>query len=371
MSEHVPRRSGILETVQAIPTSTTPTARVSARGDASANSTKDNVKTPDPVNNTPAKGTNSSSDVNDNVVTNNVTVVQNVTNKLQNLATYSLDPPNSFSRPTRIPAIDTISAAWPTPMGSIDNEMDDVGNPPSMQPITNEMSSMSSNEKIPDIDEISDVARIPLDFQEEPAWERSHASVANVTDGHATHGHAMSSFGHAASRHFVPTLSGNRKKLRLVKSRKIISTYARRRENVVAHPRVRIVSRSWKTNLKVRKFKRKEKLLTRTHSNLKHKNSQHTAKRNRKGKKRVSIPPPKPIDPIQPLLETFEKEKEVGDIKEHAMDIEAVKPNEEIDKHLISLKSQPKIDPITQHISKEKPADVEPIQSHQLVENAK
>jgi len=40
---------------------------------------------------------------------------------------------------------------------------------------------MSSNEKIPDIDEISDVARIPLDFQEEPAWERSHASVANVT----------------------------------------------------------------------------------------------------------------------------------------------------------------------------------------------
>ena len=330
------------------------------------NSTKDNGNTPVPVNNTPAKGTNSSSVVNDNAVTNNVTVVQNATKKLQNLVTYSLDPPNSFSRPTRIPAIDTISAAWPTPMGSIDNEMDDVGNPPSMQPITNEMNSISSNEKIPDIDQISDVARIPLDFQEEPAWERSHAS-SQVKDGHATHGHAMSSFGRAASRHYVPTLSRNGKKLRVIESRKVVSTFARRRENVAAHPRV--VSRSWKTNLKVRKFKRKEKLLTRTHSVLKHKNSQHTAKRNKKGKKRVSIPPPKPIDPIQPLLEPFEKEKEVGDIKEHTMDIEAVKPNEGIDKHLISMKSQPKIEPIAQHISKEKPADIEPIQSHQLAEN--
>ena len=352
MNQHVPRRSGILETVQAIPTSTTPTARVFTRGDASANSTKDNV------NNTPAKGTDSSSVVNDNAVTRNVTVVQNATNKLQNLATYSLDPPNSFSRPTRIPAIDTISAAWPTPMGSIDNEMDDVGNPPSMQPIANEMSSMSSNEKIPDVDEISDVPRIPLDYQEEPAWERSHASVADVTGGHAT-----SSFGHAASRHFVPTLSRNRKKLRLVKNRKIISTYARRRENVAAHPRV---SKIWNTNLKSRNFKIKEKLLTR----MKHKNGQNSAKRNKKGRKRVSIPPPKSIDPIQPLLETFKKEKEVGDIKEHTMDIEAVKPNEEIDKHLISLESQPKIKPITEHISKEKPADIEPIQGHQLVENA-
>ena len=355
--------------MQAIPTSTTPTARVSARGDAIANSTKDNAKTPDPVNNTPSKGTNSSSVVNDNAVTNNVTVVQNATKNLQNLATYSLDPPNSFSRPTRIPAIDTISAAWPTPMGSIDNEMDDVGNPPSMQPITNEMSSMSSNEKIPDIDQISDVARIPLDFQEEPAWERSHVSSSSVTDGHATHGHAMSSFGRAASRHFVPTLSRNGKALRVIKSRKIISTYARGRENVGAHPRG--VPRSSRTNLKVRKFKRKEELLTRTHSILKHKNSQPTAKRSKKGKKRVSIPPPKPIDPIQPLLETFEKEKEVGDIKEHTVDIEAVKPNEGIDKHLISMKSQPKIEPITQHLSKEKPSDIEPIQSHQLVENEK
>ena len=358
MNQHGPRRSGILETVQAIPTSTTPTARVTGRGDASANPTNNNLKPPDPMNNT--NGTNSSSVVNDNAATNNVTVFQNATNKLQNLATYSLDSPNSFSRPTRIPTIDTISAAWPTPMGSIDNEMDDVGNPPSMQPITNEM---NSNEKIPNIDEIPGVARIPLDFQEEPAWERSHAPAANATDSHT-----MSSFSHT-SRHFVPTLSRNRKKLLLVKSRKIISTYARRRENVAAHPRV--VSRVRKTNLDVRKFKRMEKSLTRAHSSLKHKNSQNAAKRYKKGKKRVTIPPPKPIDPIQPLLETFEKEKEVGDIKEHTMDIETVKPNEGIDKHLISLKSQPKIKPITEHISKEKPADIESIQSHQLVENAK
>lgn len=363
MNQHVPRRSGILETVQAIPTSSTPTTRVFARGDEPANTTKEKVKTPEPVNNTPAaKEKNSSSVVNDNALTNNVTVHQNAANKLQNLATYSLDPPNSFSRPTRIPAIDTISAAWPTPMGSIDNEMEDVGSPPSMQPITNEMSSMNSNEKIPGIDEISDVARIPLDFQEEPAWERSHASTANVTDGHATRMHATSLSAQASSRHFVPIPSRNGKKLHLVNSSRLIRTYFRMRENVAAHPRV--VSSSWNTDLKVRKFKRKETLLTKTHS-------RHAAKRNKKGKKRVTIPPPKPIDPIQPLLQTFEKEKEVGDIKEHAIDIEAVKPNEGIDKHLISLKSQPKIKPITEHISKEKPADIEPIQNHQLVENAK
>lgn len=366
MTQHGPRRSGILETVQAIPTSTAPTARVSSREDTSANSTKDNVKNIDSVNNTPTQRTNFSSVDNDNAVTNNVTVVQNATNKLQNLASYSLDPPNSFSRPTRIPAIDTISAAWPTPMGSIDNEMDDVGSPPSMQPITNEM---SSNEKIPGIDDISNVARIPLDFQEEPPWERSHASAANVTDGHAT-----SSFGHAVGRHFVPTPSRSRQKLLLVKSRKIASTYARRRENVSAHPRV--VSKIWNTNLKVRKFKRKEKLMSTTQSILKRKDSRHSAEHNKKGnnkkwKKRVAIPPPAPIDPIQPLLETFQKEKEVGDIKEHTMDIEAVKPNEGIDKHLISLKSQPKIKPISEHISKEQTADIEPIENHQLVEKAK
>lgn len=37
-------------------------------------------------------------------------------------------------------------------------------------------------------------------------------------------------------------------------------------------------------------------------------------------------------------MEIFEKEKEVGDIKEYIMDIEVVKFNEGIDKYLILLK---------------------------------
>lgn len=413
MKQHVPRRSGILETVQAIPTSTTPTARdsarvlarasarvsalVSARVNTSANSSKDRVKYHDSVNNTlthfsspvnnnaapnnvtvvqnatnrPQNLASSSSPVNDNAAPNNVTVIQNATNRLQNLASYSLDQPNSFPRPTSIPAIDTMSAAWPTPMGSIDNEMDDAVNPPSLQPIENEM---SSEEKIPGIQEISNMARIPLDFQEEPPWERSHATAANVTAGHATHGHARFSLGQAASRHFVPSPSRSMKKLLSLKSRKITSAHARRKGNVAANPKCSSKIRN--TSLKVNKFRRKEKLRSKTQSILKRKGSQNGAKRSKEGKnkkwrKRVSIPPPKAIDPIQPLLEKFQKEKEVGDIKEHTVDIEAIKPNEGIDKHLMPLKSQPKIKPITEHLSKEKPDDIEPIENHQLVENAK
>ncbi|KAL9958353.1 hypothetical protein ACROYT_G035358 [Oculina patagonica] len=416
VKQHVPRRSGILETVQAIPTSTTPTARdsarvlarasarvsalVSARVNTPANSTKDSVKNLDSVNNTLADKANFSSPVNgsaapnnmtivqnatnrlqnlasfsspvnDNTATNNVTVVQNATNRLQNLASYSLDQPNSFPRPTSIPAIDTMSAAWPTPMGSIDNEMDDAGNPPSLQPIESEM---SSEEKIPGIQEISNMARIPLDFQEEPPWERSHATAANVTAGHATHGHARFSLGHAASRHFVPSPSRSIKKLLSVKSRKIIRAYAKgQKENVAAN--LKGSSKIRNTSFKVNKFG-KEKLRSQTQNIFKHKESQNGAKRSKEGKhkkwrKRVSIPPPKAIDPIQPLLEKFQKEKEVGDIKEHTVDIKAIKPNEGIDKHLVSLESQPKIKPITEHLSKEKPDDIEPIENHQLVENAK
>ena len=398
MSQHGPRRSGILETVQAIPTSTTPTARVSARVNTSASSTKDSVKNPDTVNSALALKTNFSSLVHDGVKNpdtvnselalktnvsspvldnagpDNVTVVQNATNRLQNLASYSLDQPNSFPRPTSIPAIDTISAAWPTPMGLIDNEMDDAGNPPSLQPIANEM---SSEEKIPGIQGIPNMAHIPLDFQEEPPWERSQTSAAKVAAGHATHSHARFSLGHAASRHLVPSPSRSMKKLLSAKSRRINIAHARQKESFSAHPKTFLISslsRIRNTILKVNKFRRKEKLGSKTQSIFKHKESQNGAKRskegnNKKWKKRVSIPPPKPIDPIQPLLEKFQKEKEVGDIKEHTVDIETVAPNEGIDQHLISLKSQPKIKPIAEHLSKEKPDDIEPIENHQLNEN--
>ena len=183
------------------------------------------------VNNTLDLKTNFSSPVNDNAAPANVTVVQNSTNKLQNLASYSLDQPNSFPRPTSIPAIDTISAAWPTPMGSIDNEMDDVSNPPSMQPIADEM---SSEEKIPGIQGISNMARIPLDFQEEPGWERSDTTAANVTASHAIHGHARLSPGHAASRHFVPSPSRSLKLLS-TKSRETASAFAKRKGIAVAN----------------------------------------------------------------------------------------------------------------------------------------
>lgn len=372
VNQHGPRRSGILETVQAIPTSTTPTVRISARGNSTANYMKNSTRAFDAVNNTLAK-TNLSSPVNDKTAANSVSVVQNATNGLKNLATYSLDQPNSFPQPTSIPPIDTMSAAWPTPMGPIDNEMDDVGSPPSLQPIANEM---SSEEKIPNIADISDVERIPLDFQEEEPWERSHATAANVSASHDTQGHFSSSLGHAASRHFIPTLSRSRKKSALKEASKMTSAYARRRDTDTP----RSLLRSWNTKLKVSQLRRKRKLKSNSRilPNYKARCLKGTKTlrpcsftKTKKSRKRVSIPPPAPIDPIQPLLETFQKEKEVGDIKEHTVDIETVKPHEGIDKHLITLETQPNIKPIAEHLSKEQLPDIEPIANHQLVEKTK
>ena len=244
-----------------------------------------------------------------------------------------------------------------------------------MQPIGNEM---SSEEKIPGIENISSVEPIPLSFEEESPWERSHATSSNVISGHANLGHTSHESGN-------PHASGE--KLRLVKSRNATTSNARRRENIVVNPRNFSKGRNilHSTKLTAFKFGRQNKTKSNAKYNLQHKAWQQANKRKSTGKalnpcslkntkksrKRVSIPPPKPIDPIQPLLEKFQKEKTVGDIKEHTLDIETVKPSETIDKHLVSIESQPEIGPIKEHLSKDKPAAIEPIANHQLDTNAK
>jgi len=364
--------------VQAIPTPTTPTVYGTTRGSARKNTSlivTDSVKNHQSVKTRLALKTNFTSPVSDFSGTSSVSVVKNTNNGPQNLASYSLDPPNSFPQPTSIPAIDTLSASWPTPMGSIYNEMNDIENPPTMQPIGNEM---SSEEKIPGIENISSVEPIPLSFEEESPWERSHATSSNVISGHANLGHTSHESGN-------PHASGE--KLRLVKSRNATTSNARRRENIVVNPRNFSKGRNilHSTKLTAFKFGRQNKTKSNAKYNLQHKAWQQANKRKSTGKalnpcslkntkksrKRVSIPPPKPIDPIQPLLEKFQKEKTVGDIKEHTLDIETVKPSETIDKHLVSIESQPEIGPIKEHLSKDKPAAIEPIANHQLDTNAK
>ena len=308
--------------------------------------------------------TNFSSPVNDHAAASKG--IQKAANGPQNLVSYSLDPPNSFPQPTSIPAIDTLSATWPTPMRSIDDEMNDMEATPTLQPIGNEM---SSEEQIPEIEGISSVWRIPLGFEEEAPWERSHAISGNATSGHAS------------------SVNKSREKLDLIKSRNAtVSANARRRENVAANPRdlskdQNILHSSKLTGFKLR---RRTKIGSKVKSKLQQTAGLHATKRHeavntlhpcsftniKKSRKRVAIPPPKPIDPIQPLLENFQKEKAVGDINEHTIDMEKIKPCEAIDKHLVTIESQDKIEPIEENLSKDQPAVIEPIGKHLLAASA-
>ena len=294
-------------------------------------------------------------------------------------------------------------------MASIDNEMSNMEIPPTLQPIGKEM---SSEEKIPEIEGIASVGRIPLSFEEEPSWKRSHTMSDNVMYGHEIHGHASRSVksmnkndhashsvnsvtknGHAShsinsvtknghASHSVNSMNKNKKKLVVMNSINETIGNARRRGKVVANlldcskPQD-VLSSSKLTSSKFGKRKKTESkynnsLLQRTSKDKKAENAVHPCSFNTssKLKKKVFIPPPEPIGPIQPLLEKFEKEKAVGDISEHTLDFENIKPHEAIDKHLLPIKSQPKIGPIKEHLLTDQIDTIEPIAEHQVKANA-
>ena len=309
-------------------------------------------------------------------------------------------------------------------MGSIDNEMSNMEIPPTLQPIGKEM---SSEEKIPEIEGIASVGRIPLNsFEEEPSWKRSHTMSGNVMSGHKIHGHASHSVnnvrknghashlvnsvtknghashsinsvtknGHAShsensmiknghGRHSVNSVNMNGKKLVLMNCINETIANARRRGNVVANlrdysKRRDVLSSSKRRSSKFGKRKKTKSkynnsLLQRTNKDKKAGNTVQPCSFNtssQKSKKKVFIPPPEPIGPIQPLLEKFEKEKAVGDISEHTLDFENIKPHEAIDKHLLAIKSQPKIGPIKEHLLTDQIDTIEPIAKHQVKANA-
>ena len=228
--------------------------------------------------------------------------------------------------------------------------MSTIENLPSLPSIGSEM---SENEKIPGIEEITSM-QIPLSFEEEEPLEKSHPTSGDFIPGHANIGHTNSS-------HANPTASSSND----------TTADARRREFVASNPGDFLETKSIHSlKLRSSQVKRqeseKEKNNLSTNKNNKDKKVRHHYTHSKLSKKRVAIPPPKPIDPIQPLMEKFEKEKEVGDIKEHVLDMEKIKPHEAIDKHLISIEPQPNIEPIEKHLTKEQSDTIEPIENHQL-----
>ena len=278
-------------------------------------------------------------------------------------------------------------------MGSIDDEMKNIEIPPTLQPIGKEM---SSEEKIPEIEGISSMGSIPLSFEAEPSWKRSHTISGNVMSGHAIHGYASHSMnnvnknGHVMSGHeihshvshsVIKSVNKNGKKLVLANGINDTIANARRRGKVFVNlrdcsKRHDVLSFSKPSSFKFGKRKKAKSkddnsLLQRANKDKKAKNTaQPTFNTSSKLKKKVFIPPPKPIDPIQPLLEKFEKEKAVGDITEHTLDFENIKPHEAIDKHLLPIISQPKIGPIKEHLLTDQLDTIEPIAKHQVKANA-
>ena len=324
-----PHLGGVLETVYVIPTSAAPTEGGTARGNTTPSSTYAQENLPF-VNRKLDLRTKFSAPSNVSSAKSSEPSDTYTADGPQNLASYSLDPPNSFPQPTSIPAIDTISVRSPTPMGSIGDEMNTIENLPSLPPIGSEM---NENEKIPGIEEITSM-QIPLSFEEEEPLEKSHANPTASSSNETT--------ADARRREFVASNRGDFLETKSIHPLKLRSSQVKRQES------------------------EKEKTNQSTNKNNKDKKVRRHYAHSKLSKKRVAIPPPKPIDPIQPLMEKFEKEKEVGDIKEHVLDMEKIKPHEAIDKHLISIESQPNIEPIEKHLTKEQSDTIEPIENHQL-----
>lgn len=334
------RRNGILESVQAFSTPTAPTPRVVERRNISVGS-QEKAEKLQPLKSRVALKTSFSLVNNDHPMTSVDSGIQKSTNGPQNLVSYSLDPPNSFPQPTSIPPIDTLSATWPTPMGSIEKEFSDMDVPVTVPPITNEMSNV---EAIPGIEGISTVERIPLEFAEESPWERSHAMSGSVISSHALHSNASDTQG----------VQTNLEKLVPVKKENGAEN-GRKRKTIFGKPQGRKVF--FKSRPVASKFERKRE----RNSN---KNNESLAYS--KLEKRVFIPPPLPIDPIQPLLKDLLTVEPVSDIAEHVVDFETIKPLEAIDKHLLAIKTHPEIGPIKEHLKTEQLDAIEPIENHQI-----
>ena len=344
-----PHLGGVLETVYVIPTSAAPTEDGTALGNTTPSSPYAQENLPF-VNRKLDLRTKFSAPSNVSSAKSSEPSDTYTADGPQNLASYSLDPPNSFPQPTSIPAIDTISVTSPTPMGSIGDEMNTIENLPSLPPIGSEM---NENEKIPGIEEITSM-QIPLSFEEEEPLEKSHATSSDFIPGHANTGHTNSS-------HANPTASSSNE----------TTADARRREFVASNRGDFLETKSihplkLRSSQVKRQESEKEKTNQSTNKNNKDKKVRRHYAHSKLSKKRVAIPPPKPIDPIQPLMEKFQKEKEVGDIKEHVVEMEKIKPHEAIDKHLISIEPQPDIEPIENHLTKEQSDTIEPIENHQL-----
>ena len=335
MSERGLRRNGILESVQAFSTPTAPTPRVVEPRNTSVGS-QEKAEKLQPLKSRVALKTSFSLVNNDHSMTSVDSGIQKSTNGPQNLVSYSLDPPNSFPQPTSIPPIDTLSATWPTPMGSIEKEFRDMDVPVTVPPITNEMSNV---EAIPGIEGISTVERIPLEFAEESPWERSHTTSGSVISSHALNNNTSDTEG----------VQTNLEKFVLVKKENGAEN-GRKRKTILGKPRGR--KAFFKSRPVASKFERKrERNSNKTYSKL---------------EKRVFIPPPLPIDPIQPLLKFLLTVEPVSDIAEHIVDFETIKPLEAIDKHLLAIKTHPEIGPIKEHLKTEQLDAIEPIENHQI-----
>ena len=209
-----PHLGGALETVYVIPTSAAPTEDGTARGNTTPSSTYAQENFPF-VNRKLDLRTKFSAPSNVSSAKSSEPSDTYTADGPQNLASYSLDPPNSFPQPTSIPAIATISVTSPTPMGSIGDEMNTIKNLPSLPPIGSEM---SENENIPGIEEITNM-QIPLSFEEEEPLGKSHATSGDFIPGHANTGHTNSS-------HANPTASSSND----------TTADARRREFVASNP---------------------------------------------------------------------------------------------------------------------------------------
>ena len=344
-------RRGILETLQALPSTAAPS--VQARGEnATTRFNATNSESTETLNakKKPSFALNANTS-NTEAPTFNALKAHNGTNSQQHVQSLSPYQLNSFPHPTSIPVIDALFDPSPTPMGSIESEMEKVEKAPMADELRREEAKTRR---------VSTEGRIHLDFEEEEPWERSRL------------GGKQGAFNAEKDFKRCGVFHENRERMTL---------FVKLRGNLADYPGKAATEghidniKKGKSDLKQQDFGElpckgvnlQEKSIHIKDKKIDH-DKRYGIKRSR-SPKRVSITPPSIIDPIEPLLEKFQPEKKVSNIKEHTVDFENMIAKEPINHYLPPIKTS-KIQSIARHFAKDHASPIEPIGNRLIKEHA-
>lgn len=264
-------------------------------------------------------------------------------NKQSNLRTFSLVKPEPFSSASSILPIEISSEPLPRPIAPIALQV--MERPSRIRPMT--VNTFEEFQKIPEIDEMPQIELMNSEKEGKgrgASWDKSSVDKDRRMSAELI-----------TARSFVQIPNRNTREACLLKNvlkeskqtgllKHCLHKRFSRRVRNSEHTKVMEAQVSY-FEYSVRKFNEDRLVKRHIYSNL-HKGARKIKTSGYEAGKRVFIPPPKTIDPINKVIENFEVEKDIGNINEHTIDIEKMKEIEEIKNHLQDVKTPPQIKPI-------------------------